>query len=86
MLYVIYRPRSEHARSVEEFERHLQRRNLSIELVDADTRDGAAKMQTYGIMQYPTVLATRDDGQLLKMWEGIIPTIADVEFYARSSI
>lgn len=86
MLYVIYRPHSEHARSVEEFERHLQRRNLSVELVDADGREGAAKMQVYGIMQYPTVLATRDDGQLLKMWEGVIPTISDVEYYARGEL
>ena len=86
MLYVIYRPNSEHARSVEEFERNLDRRNLSIELVDADTRDGSAKMQTYGVMQYPAVLATRQDGQLLKMWEGVIPTVADVEYYARGSI
>lgn len=86
MLAIIYRPHSEHARAVEEFQHLLDKRHIDYELVDADSRSGAAKMETYGIMRYPTVLATTRDGQMLKMWHGVIPTVADVEYYARGSL
>lgn len=67
----LYRPRSEHARPVEEYARDFERsRGKAIELMSLDTRDGAEKANLYGIMQYPALLAVRDDGQLLKEWQG----------------
>lgn len=87
MLYIFYRTNSEHERSVEEFQRLLEQRHLRVELIDVDSRQGAAKAQTYGVMQHPTVLAVRDgDGQMLQIWPGIIPTVSDAEYYARSSL
>lgn len=87
MVYILYRPRSEHARHVDELKERLERRQISPELIDVDSRSGMTKAQTYGIMQYPAVLAVRDtDGQPIQTWSGHLPTISDVEFFARSSV
>lgn len=67
----LYRPSSEHARPVEEYARDFERqRGKAIELLSLDTRDGAEKANLYGIMQYPALIALRDDGQMLKDWQG----------------
>lgn len=67
----LYRPKSEHARLVEEYARDFERqRGKAIELLSLDTRDGAEKANLYGIMQYPALVAVRDDGQLLRDWQG----------------
>lgn len=87
MIYVLYRSGSEHERDVMEFKQRLQARRLEVSLVDADSRQGADKAQAYGIMQYPAVLAVREGtGQALQTWFGTLPTVSDVEFYARSSV
>lgn len=87
MIYILYRPGSEHERSVQEFKRRLEERRVDVELISADSREGAAKSRVYEIMQFPTVLALREgNGQLIQTWLGIIPTISDAEFYAQRSI
>lgn len=87
MIYILYRPNSEHERKVAELKERLERRRINPELVDVDSREGAAKVQAYGIMQYPAVLAVRDsDGQSIQTWSGHLPTVSDVEFFARSSV
>ena len=82
---VLYRPNSEHARKVEEFARDFTHSNTNrkIELVSLDTRDGASTATLYDIMQYPAVLALRDDGQILKEWEGdMLPLMQEVAHYS----
>ena len=87
MLYIFYRPASEHEREIAEFQRRLEQKRVPYQLVDLNTRDGAAKAQTYGIMQFPAVLAAREsDGQSLQIWTGLMPTISDAERYARNSL
>ncbi len=80
---VLYRPNSEHARAAEDLVKDLERNSGNkVELVNADTRDGSATASLYDIMQYPAVLAMRDDGQILKDWQGTtMPRIADVSYY-----
>ncbi len=87
MLYIFYRPESEYEREVMEFQRRLDDKRVPYTLVDLNTRDGAAKAHTYGIMQFPAVLAAREpDGQSLQIWTGMMPTISDAERYARNSL
>lgn len=87
MIYILYRPNSEHERKVNELKDRLERRRIFPELVDVDSRTGIAKVQTYAIMQYPAVLAVRDtDGQPIQTWSGHLPTVSDVEFFARSNV
>lgn len=83
---ILYRPNSEHSRLVEEFASDFKRREPSrrIELTSVDTRGGAALASLYDIVQYPAILATTDDGQLLKYWQGEqLPLMNDVAAYAR---
>ena len=56
---------------VEEYAHDFERRKgASIELISLETKEGADMAKLYGIVQYPAMLAVRDDGQLLKHWEG----------------
>ena len=84
---MLYRPNSGHARKVEEFVREFNRNyvNYKLELVDLNTRDGAATASLYEVMRYPAVLALANDGQLLKEWEGeSLPLLSEVSYYANA--
>jgi len=84
-LLIFYRPNSEHARSVETFIHDFQRQYTSdakIEILDLDTRDGAAMASLYDVLQYPAFLAVANDGVLLRAWEGKeLPLMAEVASY-----
>lgn len=82
-LSILYRPNSEHARKVEEFTHDVERQGRKIELISLDTRDGAAMASLYDVMQYPAIIALRDDGQLVKEWEGEqFPLLNEVMAYS----
>lgn len=56
---------------VEEYARDFQRvRSKEIQLVSLDTREGSDMARLYDVTSYPAVLAIKDDGQLLKFWQG----------------
>ncbi len=80
---VIYRYESDHAREVLDYLRDFERQTgHTIEEVSPDTPDGAHTCRTYDIVEYPTVLAVSDDGQLRQLWRGRpLPTISEVSFY-----
>jgi hypothetical protein len=83
-IYVLYRPRSEHARKVEEFAHDFERQGgRSVETVSLDTRDGAATASLYDITKYPAILVLREDGQLVRMWAGEqMPLMSEVASFA----
>lgn len=80
---VLYRPTSEHASSVEEFVRHLEKIGSGkVELINVDTRDGSSTASLYDVMSYPAVLALQNDGQLIKDWGGrTMPLVNEVSYY-----
>jgi hypothetical protein len=82
----LYRPNSEFARLIEEYARDFeQRRGKTLELVSLDTVEGADMARLYGIMQYPALLVIKDDGQLLKDWQGDrLPLMDEVAGYLNS--
>ena len=84
-IVVLYRPRSEFATDVEDFIREFQNRhNINIETLDMETREGIETATVYGIMQYPAVLVTRDDGTLQKDWQGPkLPLLDEVYAYVQ---
>ena len=71
-LVVMYRPNSEYGRIVEEFIGEFQHRHedTKLDVVDSDSREGVTLMELYDIMQQPVILALRNDGSVLKLWEG----------------
>jgi hypothetical protein len=83
---VFYRPNSEHARSVEEFLRDLQRQHdvdeRHLAVYDVDSREGAAMASLYDIMAYPSFLVVGDDGAFVKGWDnGNFPLMDEVVSY-----
>ncbi len=80
---ILYKPDSEFARVVEEFEHEFSRRTpYTIELVDVDSLAGIAQAGLYDVVEYPTVAVIRDDKQLVKSWSGIpLPLVNDVAGY-----
>jgi len=84
---LLYRPKSEHARMVEEFAHEFQRREASrhIDLIDVDSRDGSATATLYDIVQHPTILVLSDDGQVIQMWSGgPLPLMDELAAYANA--
>lgn len=82
-IIALYRPNSEFARSLEQYAQDFQRqRGEAIELVSLDTPEGTDKARVYDIVQYPAILVIRDDGQLLKDWQGsLFPLMDEVAGY-----
>ena len=80
---VVYKYESDHAREVLDYLRDFSRQTgHTIEEIDPDTPDGADFCRTYDIVEYPTMLALSDNGQLQNMWRGRpLLTISEVSFY-----
>lgn len=84
---VLYRPNSQHGRMVEEFIRDYQRAGHSgrIEALNIDTRDGSAMASLYDVVQYPSIMVTREDGSIVQSWQGeILPLQNEVASYVIS--
>ena len=80
---VAYRLESDHAREVLDYLRDFSRQTgHEIEEINPDYPDGAHFCRTYDIVEYPTLVAMSDDGQMQNMWRGRpLPTISEVSFY-----
>jgi len=86
---ILYRPNSEFARMVEEFVKGLQAHHnvdeRHLQILDFDSREGAATASLYDVMCQPTILVVGDDGSYVKHWEGSnLPLIDEVAGYAFS--
>jgi len=82
---IFYRDASEHGRSVREFLRAFKRQiGRDLEEVNPDTPSGGQLCQLYDIVEYPTLVAVDDQGQLLQQWRGLpLPLISEISYYAR---
>ena len=81
---ILYRQNTDHTSAVETFIRDFKYRHVSshVEIVDADSRDGIAFASLYDIMSLPAILALRDDGSVLQMWQGdMLPLMDEVASY-----
>jgi hypothetical protein len=84
--FILYRPNSEFARIVEEYVHDFKRlMGRDIELVDLNTRDGAATASLYDVMEHPSLMVVRDDGQVLQEWQGThLPLMNELSGYLSS--
>lgn len=84
---VVYQYESDHAREVLDYLRDFERQTgHKIEEIDPDTADGALTCKTYDIVEYPTMFAVSNDGQLQNMWRGRpLPTISEVSYYVQEN-
>lgn len=83
---VLYRPNSEFARRVEEFIHDLRERHnideRQLEVLDYDSREGAATASLYDVMAQPCIVVVGDDGGYVKSWQGSdLPLLEEVAGY-----
>lgn len=80
---VVYKYESDHAREVLDYLRDFERQTgHQLEELNPETADGAHFCRTYDIVEYPTLVALSDGGQLQNMWRGRpLPTISEVSYY-----
>lgn len=80
---VIYKDESDHAREVLDYLRDYERETgRTLETIDPDTADGSSFCRVYDIVEYPSIAALSDDGQLQNLWRGTpLPQISEVSYY-----
>lgn len=80
---IIYKSSSEHARAISEFLHDFELRTAKqLEKIDPDSRRGADICRLYDIVEYPTIIATTEDGKLRNIWRGVpLPLIGEVSYY-----
>jgi hypothetical protein len=84
---VLYRPESDHGRTVDEFVNNFHDSSVGgrLEVVNIDTREGISTATLYDVTRYPAVLVVRDDGALQHSWQGVdLPLVNEVEGYFNS--
>jgi hypothetical protein len=82
-IVIVYRDESDYAREVLDYIRDFNRQTgHMLPTLDPDSSEGAELCRTYDIVEYPSVLATTDNGILQNMWRGLpLPTISELSFY-----
>lgn len=80
---VVYKEASDHGRTVREFLHDFKRRTgYDIEVLDPETRQGTEITRVYDIVEYPTIIALAERGEVRNMWRGLpLPTIDEVSYY-----
>ncbi|MBI3984204.1 hypothetical protein HY346_02800 [Candidatus Microgenomates bacterium] len=85
MVTVLYRPNSEHERDTLEFVRRLKgEQQVDCKLVDVDSREAASLIELYDVTRYPGIVVTKGDGTPLQTWQGDLPLVSEVAYFARS--
>jgi len=81
---VLYKEQTDYARQVLDYMRDFEHQTgKKLETLDPESREGVGFCQTYDILQFPTMLALSDSGQLQNSWKGLpLPTISEVSYYA----
>ena len=84
--YILYNKGSSHERLAEDFAGRLEREQVEVELVDADSERGSWMAETYDIMGRPAVLLVREDGSPMQVWQGVdgLPLVTEVAYLAHS--
>ena len=83
---VLYKPNSEHDTPVQGYVREFAHRTgKTLELIDAESREGVGMAELYDILQFPALVAIRDNGELLQMWPEFKkwPTMNELTYYTK---
>jgi protein-disulfide isomerase-like protein with CxxC motif len=82
---VIYKDNTDHAREVTDYMRDFkQQTGHDLETLDPESRDGVSFCRSYDILQFPTLIAISDEGQMQNIWQGTpLPTISEVSYYVK---
>lgn len=80
---VVYKEETDYARTVVDYLRDFKRQTgHDLETIDPETPEGADFCRAYDIVEYPSVVAISDSGNLQNLWRGLpLPTISEVSYY-----
>lgn len=80
---VVYKEETDYARTVVDYLRDFKRQTgHDLETIDPETPEGADFCRAYDIVEYPSVVAISDNGNLQNLWRGLpLPTISEVSYY-----
>jgi len=84
---MLYRPNSEHTGIAEDYvhEYRIRHPQFAIELIDADSPEGAELVRLHGVTNFPAILALRDDGGFLQLWQDEhLPLMNEIDFYQQA--
>lgn len=82
---VVYKDQTDYARQVTDYLRDFERQTGHVlETIDPETPMGIEFCRVYDVMEYPTMVAMSDDGQIQNSWRGLpLPTISEVSYYVQ---
>lgn len=82
---VVYKDRTDSTRDVETYLRDFYHQTgHELETLDPESPAGIDFCGIYDIVEFPTIIALADDGQMQNTWTGLpLPTISEVSFYAK---
>ena len=77
----VYKDRQDYTRSVDEWLENFRRQTgREIETMDPDKNPGFC--ETYDIVEYPTIIAIGNNGEIHSVWKGRnLPLINEVLYY-----
>jgi len=84
-LRLFYTRNSSADSDIDYLRRRLADLRIEPELVDADSRDGAALCELYDLTQRPALLLTDQDGRAVQIWQGTLPPPDVVSGFYRTS-
>lgn len=81
---VITKENTDYARTVDTFITDFTRQTgRELDVLDPDSSEGSSFCRTYDIVEYPSIIALGNDGQMQNLWAGTtLPTISEVSYYA----
>jgi len=80
---VVTKENMDYSRTVDTFITDFTRQTgRQLDVLDPDSNEGDTFCRTYDIVEYPTIIALGNDGQVQNSWSGTtLPTIDEVSYY-----
>lgn len=80
---VVFKEQTDYARQVNDWLFDFKRlTGRELETLDPDSLPGISFCETYDVVEYPSVIALSDDGQMQNFWRGLpLPTLSEVSYY-----
>lgn len=80
---MFYRPSSEHERRALDYLRDFAAQTgKKLPTMDPDSREGIELCRLYDVMQFPTIIATDNEGHVQNVWPpDRLPTYSELSYY-----
>lgn len=80
---VIYKQGTDYTRQVDDYIFDFKRQTgHDLETLDPESHEGISLTGAYDILEFPSILAISDDGQVQSLWKGLpLPTLSEVSYY-----